>query len=249
MSTSFYFNNFNSSMEKQLVEDLVVESIKIYGNDIYYCPRTIVKFDEVLGEDVLSEYNQATMVEMYIKSVDGYEGDGVFLSKFGLEIRDQVTFTIAKRTFIDEVGNSIGAVRPREGDLVFMHLNPDRPQLFQIKYVNDRAIFYQLGGLQVYDIVCELFEYSGEKLRTGVPEIDNIERNNNISMSSFGLLTQDGFFITDQDGYDIVRGEYSLDNTDYNTNADVFSDNNEIDLEGDSIMDWTEVDPFSEGYA
>ncbi len=95
-------------MEKQLVEDLVVESIKIYGNDIYYCPRTIVAFDEILGEDSLSEYNEATMVEMYIKSVDGYEGDGVFLSKFGLEIRDQVTFTIAKRTFIDEVGNSIG---------------------------------------------------------------------------------------------------------------------------------------------
>lgn len=230
-----------------MIEDLVVESIKIYGNDVYYCPRTIVAYDEVLGEDTLSEYNEATMIEMYIKSVDGYEGDGVFLSKFGLEIRDQVTFTVAKRTFVDEVGNSIGAVRPREGDLVFMHLNPDRPQLFQIKYCNDRSIFYQLGGLQVYDLVCELFEYSGERLRTGIPEIDNIERASNISLTSFGILTQDGFTITDESGYAIVRSEYNLDNTDYNPNADQFADNNEIDLEGDSILDWTEVDPFSEG--
>lgn len=230
-----------------MVEDLVVESIKIYGNDVYYCPRTLVDYDPIYGEDTLSEYRSAIMVEMYIKSVDGYEGDGVFLSKFGLEIRDQVTFTVAKRTYVDEVGNAIGAVRPREGDLVFMHLNPDRPQLFQIKYVNDRSIFYQLGGLQVYDLVCELFEYSGEKLRTGVPEIDDIERNNNISMSSFGILTQDGYFITDQDGYDIVRGEYDLENTDYDSNADAMADNNEIDLEGDDVLDWTEIDPFSEG--
>ena len=232
-----------------MVEDLVVESIKIYGNDVFYCPRTIVDYDEVLGEDPISEYNSATMIEMYIKSVDGYEGDGVFLSKFGLEIRDQVTFTVAKRTYVDEVGNSIGAVRPREGDLIFMHLNPDRPQLFQIKYVNDRAIFYQLGGLQVYDLVCELFEYSGERLRTGVPEIDNIERSNNISLNIFSILTQDGFAIADESGYAIVRAEYDLDNTDYNPNADQFADNNEIDLEGDSILDWTEVDPFSEGVA
>lgn len=231
-----------------MVEDLVVESIKIYGMDVYYCPRTIVNYDEILGEDTISEYNSASMIEMYIKSVDGYEGDGVFLSKFGLEIRDQVTFTVAKRTYVDEVGNSIGAVRPREGDLIFMHLNPDRPQLFQIKYVNDRAIFYQLGGLQVYDLVCELFEYSGERLSTGIPEVDNIERDNNVNMSGFSILTQDGFYIVASDGYSIVRSDYSLDNTDYNPNADAFADNNELDLEGDSILDWTEVDPFSEGY-
>lgn len=245
MAASFYFNNFNSSQEQQLIEDLVAESIKIYGNDVFYCPRTIMDLDEIYGEDPTSEYREAFMVEMYIRSVDGFEGDGVFLSKFGLQIRDQVTFSVAKRTFNDEIGSSIGAKNPREGDLIFLQLNPDRPQIYQIKYVNDRTIFYQLGGLQVYDLVCEVFEYSGERLSTGIAAIDSIERDYTINMSAFRLLTSDGFVITDQDGYDIIQGQYSLDaqTQDYN------SDNLEIQTESetDNIIDWSEVDPFSEG--
>jgi hypothetical protein len=230
-------------MEQQLVEDLVAESIKIYGNDIYYCPRTIMDRDEIYGEDTVSEYREAFMVEMYIRSVDGFEGDGVFLSKFGLEIRDQVTFSVAKRTFNNEVGANIGSKNPREGDLIFFQLNPDRPQLYQIKYVNDRSIFYQFGGLQVYDLVCEVFEYSGERLSTGIGAIDSIERDYTINMSAFRLLTSDGYVIADQDGYDIVQGQYSLDvqTQDYN------SMNLEIDAEADDILDWAEIDPFSEG--
>jgi hypothetical protein len=124
-------------------------------------------------------------------------------------------------------------------------LNPDRNQLYQIKYVNDRAIFYQFGGLQVYDLVCEVFEYSGEKLNTGIEDIDLIQRNYTTDLSAFALLTQDGFVITDQDGYDIVQGSYSLDTQtqDYN------SDNAEFAAEAaaDNILDWAELDPFSEG--
>lgn len=245
MSASFYFNNFNSSMEQQLVEDLVVESIKIYGNDVFYCPRTLKNFDEIYGEDPISEYNSNYMVEMYIKSVDGYEGDGVFLSKFGLQIRDQITFTIAKRTYDSEVGQYTGKAVPQEGDIIFFQLNPQRSQILQIKYVNDRAIFYQLGGLQVYDLVCELFEYSNESLNTGVAALDSIEAQYTINEQAFRLLTQDGFAITDQDGYDIVQGQYSLDTQ----TQDYGSDNLEIDAEADDILDWTEIDPFSEGLA
>lgn len=232
-------------MEQQLVEDLVVESIKIYGNDVFYCPRTIVKLDEIYGEDPISEYNSSYMVEMYIKSVDGYEGDGVFLSKFGLQIRDQITFTIAKRTFDAEVGQYIGKSVPQEGDIIFFQLNPQRAQILQIKYVNDRSIFYQLGGLQVYDLVCELFEYSNEKFSTGVAALDAIEAEYTTNEQAFRLLTQDGFAITDQDGYDIIQGQYDFDAQ----TQDYGSDNLEIDMEADDILDWTEIDPFSEGLA
>lgn len=243
MSTSLYFNNFGASNEQGLINDLVVESIKIYGNDVYLCPRTVNDLDEIYGEDETSTYESAYFVEMYIKNVDGFEGDGVFLSKFGLQIRDQVTFSLAKRTFDEEVGQYIGSERPKEGDLIYFMLNPGRPQLYQIKYVDTRAIFYQLGGFQLYDLVCEVFEYSGERLSTGIAEIDAIERNYSIDMAAFSLQTQDGFVITDQDGYPIVRGEYSLDTQMQDFNAD----NDEIQAESINILDWAEVDPFSEG--
>ncbi len=245
MSTSVYFNNFGASNEQGLINDLIVESIKIYGNDVYYCPRTVNDLDEIYGADDISTYKSAYYVEMYIKSVDGFEGDGVFLSKFGLEIRDQVTFTMAKTTFDNEVGMWTSQQRPKEGDLIFFELNPERSQLYQIKYVNDRSIFYQLGGFQVFDLVAEVYEYSGERLQTGIAEIDAIEKNYSIDMASFALETQDGFVLTDQDGFPLVRGEYDLDTQtqDYN------SDNKEFQLEadGDNLLDWSELDPFSEG--
>jgi hypothetical protein len=243
MVASVYFNNFGASNEQQLIDDLVVESIKIYGNDIYYCPRQINDLDEIYGEDSTSSYESAYLVEMYIKSVDGYEGDGMFLSKFGLQIRDQVTFSVAKRTYLDEIGQYVGANVPLEGDLIYFTLHPGRPQLYQVKYVSDRAIFFQLGGLQVYDLVCEVFEYSNERLRTGIPDIDQIERTFTLDMAAFGLMTQDGHTLTDQDGYPLVRGEYSLDRQSHDFNAD----NDEIQAEADDILDWTEIDPFSEG--
>ena len=245
MVASPYFNNFGASNEQQLIEDLVVESVRMYGNDVYYCPREIEDLDEIYGEDSVSIYNSAYLVDVYIKSVDGYEGDGVFLSKFGLQIRDQVTFSIAKRTFNEEIGNYIGKDVPREGDLIYFTLNPGRPQLYQIKYVSDRAIFFQLGGLQVYDMVCEVFEYSDERLSTGIEAIDSIEREFSTNMSAFRILTQDGFAITDQDGYHIVEGAYTLDSQTHDYN----SDNLEIQAEADDIFDWSEVDPFSEGAA
>ena len=99
MATSVYFNNFEASMEQYLIEDLVIESIKIHGHDIYYITRTAGAVDDVLNEDDLSEYKRADFIDMYIKNFDGFEGEGDFLSKFGLEIRDEMTLTIARRTF------------------------------------------------------------------------------------------------------------------------------------------------------
>ena len=240
MTTNFYFNNFNSSQEQILIEDLVIESIKIYGHDMYYCPRTLVAKDDIYGEDTLSEYNISYSIDMYIRSYDSYEGDGTFLSKFNLEIRDQMTLTVSIRNFMNEIGNLEGIVRPREGDLIYI---PMVDRIMIIKYVNKTPIFYQMGSIQMYDLVCEVFEYSSERLNTGIAAIDNIEKTKSIAMETYGLLTTDGFVITNQDGYQIIQSGY-----DFETQAgDSYEDNTEIELEGDAILDWTQIDPFSEG--
>ena len=240
MSTNFYFNNFNSSQEQLLIEDLVLESIKIYGHDMFYCPRTLVAKDDILGEDPLSEYNSAYEIDLYIKSYDSYEGDGTFLSKFNLEIRDQVTLTVSVRNFMNEIGSIATLERPREGDLIYI---PMLDRILAIKYVSKNAVWYQMGAIQMYDLVCEMFEYSSERLRTGIDAIDSIEKDRSLDMSIWGIVTSDDYFITDNDGYQIIQGNYNFE-----TQAtDAFEDNTEFQLEGEAILDWSQVDPFSEG--
>jgi len=160
-------------MEQQLLESLIVESIKIYGYDVYYLPRTLVEKDALYGEDPSSRYDTNYGIEMYIKSVDGFQGDGDFLSKFNLEIRDSVIFTVARKTFMDEVATTEGTVRPNEGDLIYFPLNK---KIFQVKFVEHESMFYQLGSLPVFDLTCELFEYSGEVLNTGIKNIDDLQQ-------------------------------------------------------------------------
>jgi hypothetical protein len=240
LTTNFYFNNFSNSQEQVLIEDLVLESIKIYGHDMYYCPRTLVAKDDIYGEDTISEYKTAYYVDLYIKNVDSYEGDGNFLSKFNLEIRDQMTLTVSVRNFMNEVGNLESIDRPQEGDLIYI---PMLDRLLVVKYVNKNPVFYQMGAIQMYDMVCEMFEYSSERFSTGIDAIDSIETNLSLDASEYALLTQDGFIITSQDGYQIVQGGY-----DFETQArDPFEDNTEFETEGDTILDWSQIDPFSEG--
>ncbi len=242
MTTNFYFNNFSNSQEQLLIEDLVLESIKIYGHDMWYCPRTLVAKDDIYGEDTISEYKSAYLIDLYIKNVDSYEGDGTFLSKFNLEIRDQMTLTVSFRNFMNEVGSIEMIDRPQEGDLIYI---PMLDRLFIIKYVSKNAVFYQMGSIQMYDLVCEMFEYSSERLNTGIDAIDSIETELSLDASGYSLLTQDKFIITDQDGYQIVQSGY-----DFETQArDPYEDNTEFELEGDDILDWTQIDPFSEGNA
>jgi hypothetical protein len=240
MTTNFYFNNFSNSQEQLLIEDLVLESIKIYGHDMYYCPRTVVAKDDIYGEDTISEYKSAYFVDIYIKNVDSYEGDGTFLSKFNLEIRDQMTLTVSFRNFMNEVGSIEMIDRPQEGDLIYI---PMIDRLLVIKYVNKTAVFYQMGSIQMYDLVCETFEYSSERLNTGIAAIDNIETSLSLDASGYSLLTQDEFIITDQDGYQIIHSGYDFEDQ----ARDPYEDNTEFQLEGENILDWTQVDPFSEG--
>lgn len=244
MATSVYFNNYASSQEQTLIEDLIIESIRIHGLDMYFLPRTRQAYDQVYGEDALSTFAKTFSIEMYVKSVDGFQGDGDFMSKFGLEIRDRVTFTVSQRVFGEEAG-SIGLelYRPKEGDLIFLPLNN---KIFEIKFVEHEAIFYQLGSLQTYDLTCELFQYGSEIFDTGIDVIDTLYTNNYLTqnnfsqdITAFGLLTEDTnpYYITTEDEFKLIEEQYN----------NVLGDNEEIQTETDAFIDFSELDPFSEG--
>lgn len=222
-----------------LIADLVIESIKIYGLDCWYIPKREVNKDNIYGEDSLVEYNTSYMVEMYVKNVEGFAGEGDFLSKFNVEIRDQMTLTIARRTFEDEVQHyESGYTRPREGDLIFMPLNN---KIFQVKFVEHEPVFYQMGALQMYDLKCELFEYSNEIINTGFDVIDDLQNKYSDAMNSFAITTESDLELKMEDGYSLIREEFDLEV------QDVLSDNFDVQTESDDFLDFTEADPFSEG--
>ena len=242
MATSFFFNNFQSSQEQQLIEDLVIESIKIYGHDIKYIKRELQNKDRIYGEDrQTSRYVQALSVEMYIKNVDGFQGEGDFLSKFNLEIRDQITFTVSRRVFSEEIGSPMSVDRPREGDLIYFPLNR---KIFEIKFVEHEPIFYQMGALQMYDLKCELFEYNGEMFNTGDPEIDFLYN------TTFLGGIQSSTLLTDQYNSQTIvleNGDVLVTEGDSIEEIDLAADNDTIQREADDFLDFSEKNPFSEG--
>lgn len=171
MPTNPYFNQISFAQEQTLVEDLVVESIQIHGQNFYYIKRDQVTQDSVFSEDVLSEFNDAYELEMYIEDAEGFAGEGDFLSKFGLQIRDQLNVLVSKKRFLESTPLTI----PREGDLIYFPL-VDR--CFEIQFVEDEIPFYQLGKMYVYKLTTELFEYSHEEFNTEIEEIDDITEQN-----------------------------------------------------------------------
>ena len=225
-------------MEQGLIEDLVIESIQIYGQDMYYLPKTVKQLDRLYGEGLqASEFNDAIFVELYIKNVEGFQGDGDFLSKFNLQIRDQMTFTIARRTFANEVGSQLDLVRPREGEVIYV---PLKRKFFQIKFVEHEAIFYQLGALQTFDLVCELMEFSNEVFNTGIPEIDEFTTANNTTMELYHVSLEDGGALNNEQGSQLVLESYDIEQ------LDLAAENDFIQTESASILDFTEINPFSE---
>tara|TARA_Y100000004_G_scaffold182179_1_gene228635 strand:+ start:13 stop:939 length:927 start_codon:yes stop_codon:yes gene_type:complete len=164
-----------SAQEQKFMENLVVESIEIYGQDIYYVPRSLVNRDTVFGEDSDSQFDSARAIRAYVNNVEGWEGQGELLSKFGVRVEDKTTFIFSREKFKEkvddlEVLNVEG--RPNEGDLIWF---PTTKHLFQIQFVEAEKPFYQLGKGYVWECQCELFEYSDEDLDTGIAEIDAIE--------------------------------------------------------------------------
>ena len=164
-----------SSQEQKFIENLVVESIEIYGQDIYYVPRTLVNRDTVFGEDSDGKFESARAIRAYVNNVEGWEGQGELLSKFGIRVEDKTTFTFSREKFkaqVDDLETLNAEGRPNEGDLIWF---PITKHLFEIKFVEVERPFYQLGKNFVWECQCELFEYSDEEINTGITELDAVE--------------------------------------------------------------------------
>lgn len=173
MATNVYFSP-KVKTEQNLYEDLVIESLKMYGQDVVYIPRQLISRDEILNEDY-SKFTDAYTIEMYIETSEGFAGEGDLLGKFGVEIRDQATFVVSRKRWENLVGfynNSINDERPSEGDLVYLPLSRS---LFEIRFVEHEQPFYQLNNLPTYKLECELFEYSNEELETGIRDVDVLQ--------------------------------------------------------------------------
>lgn len=277
MARNRYFNQYAQvKKEQNLVEDLIVESIKIYGIDGYYIPRTHVNLDKFYGEDASVLFDDALPMEMYVKSFDGFQGQEDFLSKFGLQIDESITFVIAQKRFTEslkplmlteygytvkmEDGDNLlnedltlgndgrpktnynyeGILRPREGDLIWV---PMMGYMYEIKFTENIENFFQLGKLYTYEMRCDRYEYSSERLDTEVTEIDGIESQFSLSTANVEkLLVEDGDLFALEDGtYIVSEGTVVV-------NADVAADNDYIEDEliDDDVVDFSEKNPFAD---
>ena len=189
--------------EQDIIEDLTVETIKIHGQNMVYIPRTLIKKDELFGEDTMSQFNQGYEIEMYISSIDGFEGEGDLISRFGLQIKDSMKVVVAKKRFEREVADKEPDIeRPREGDLVYFPLSGF---LFEITFVERENPFYQLGKLYTYELTCETHEFSYQELNTEWSDIDNKETAYKNEVFSYTISGSSGNFtvgevITDVNG-------------------------------------------------
>lgn len=279
-----YFNVNTFTREQDLVEDLCIEALKVHGIEMKYLPRTLVKDDPLFGEDALSQFNDAISIEMYLREVEGFAGEGDLLTKFNVEIRDQVTFTVAKKRWeqsrseklttevgynylqesastttpsrqrlttsadTDSIvleltanGYNITTERPMEGDLVY---EPLSNTLFEIKFVEHEAVFYQMGRLQTYDLRCEIFNYSNEAISTGDSDIDSIQTNNTLDILAYEMLQENNSLLQLEDGGSLMQ-EYRIEDIDPVANNQYFQSNDPI-FGTSAIIDFSEINPFSE---
>ena len=197
MPVNHYFqggNGIGNQNEKRLYEDLIVEGLKIYGHDVYYLPRTLVNRDLILGEDTTSRFDDSWLIEMYIETTEGFAGSQELISKFGLEIREDTTFMVSKRSWdyhVGQKGSLIAAGRPNEGDILYY---PLMNSFFEIQFVEDQEPFFQLGQLPVYKLRVTRWEYSSEQLNTGNYQIDNNETTYSLDSLVYQTSLESGTF-------------------------------------------------------
>ena len=197
MAVNHYFqggNGIGNTSEKRLYEDLIIEGLKIYGKDVYYLPRTLVNRDLILGEDSLSKFDDSYLLEMYMETTEGFAGDQEIINKFGLEIREDTTFIVAKRRWqeqVDSIHTMIVEGRPNEGDIIYM---PLMNSFFEIQFVEDQEPFFQLGQLPVYKLKCTRWEYSNERLDTGIDAIDSAETQYSTDQLQYQTSLESGTF-------------------------------------------------------
>ena len=182
MATNSYFTQ-GTTGEQDLIENLVVEQIKMFGKNVFYMPRTLVNEDTTFTEDALAKIDDGYEIEAYIEDPTGFTGDGDLFTKFGVRISDQVTFIISRKRFTEAVDDNAQLIvegRPNEGDLVYF---PMANKIFKIMFVEHEQPFYQLGKIHVWGLKCELFEFSDEQFDTGVTAIDQIEQDFSVSIT------------------------------------------------------------------
>ena len=272
MPTNVYFDT-GTKPEQHLYEDLMIEQLKIYGQDVFYIPRTLVKEDELFGEDTLSKFGDAYQIEMYFENVEGYEGEKEIMSKFGLQMNEDATFVVARRRFeqlVSHDSNLIIKTRPNEGDLIYFS---KVSKLFEITFVDHDDPFYQVHNLPAFKLKCKTFEYSGEDLDTGITEIDAIEDANSLDLLQYQItMEQSGTFnegleledgtgnIEQEDSTDNVIGENEtggekivLETGDYIIQeafkvdtVDENAMNDFFEKEDDDILDFSESNPFGD---
>ena len=176
MALNTYFSQ-GSTGEQDLTQSLVNEQIKMFGKNVYYIPRTLVKQDTVFGEDTMSKFEGAYEIEAFIEDNSGFRGDGDMFTKFGVQIADQVTFVISRTRFTEAVDDNATLIvegRPNEGDLVYF---PMANKIFEIQFVEYEVPFFTLGKQYTWGLRCELFQYSDEDIDTGITEVDAVEVN------------------------------------------------------------------------
>jgi len=218
-----------------LYQDLIVQAIAINGHEIYYIPRNIVNFDKIYETDDQSMYNTVIQCPVYIESVDGFAGQKDIFTKFGLEIRDQITLSMAARTFDRVIKPVTNQPRPMEGDLIYFTLNQ---KVFQIKFTNNKEIFYPLGILPTYQMTLELFEYSDETFNTGIPQIDSIQNVASLNVFDYVYTTEDGTVLTDENLNRITLDSYDTED------IDPITDDDQLTKDDASVVDNSEANAF-----
>ena len=248
-------NGIGNTNEKKLYEDLIIEGLKIYGHDVYYLPRTLVNQDLILGEDSLSKFDDSYLIEMYVETTEGLAGEQELINKFGLEIREETTFMLSKRRWNDAVDSyhtMIKEGRPNEGDIIYY---PLLNKFFEISFVEDQEPFFQLGNLPVYKLRARTWEYSSEKLDTGVTDIDSAEDQYSLDLLAHQFMLEDGTGSLQLENDSVSGDKNYFINEEYNIQTQsTYADNLDLDSQAgfntadtsDDILDFTERNPFGE---
>lgn len=242
MAVNPYFPK-NLALEQNLFQSLVTESIQVIGHDVYYLPRKLQRLDLVLGEDILSKFDLAIPIEMYMDNIEGGEQD--LLTKFGLQVKEQIKYQISKERWSTAIKTPYGStgtnrlyndLRPQEGDLIY---EPMSSSLYEIMYVDKENPYYQLGTNYFFTLTCELFNYSNESIDTGVAEIDGIETDFSNDLLQFEMLMEDGDKLLQENGDSLIQDvEESAAAPHYEKNASINS--------ASTFIEWSAENPFGD---
>ena len=252
MPTNVYFDTGTTS-EQRLYEDLIIEQLKIYGQDVYYLPRKLANKDTIFGEDPASSFDDSYIIEMYVNNTDGFMGEQEIIKKFGLEFRDDIKFTVSKlrwETLISNNSDLQNTTRPNEGDLVYF---PTTKAFFEIQFVEHEAPFYQQSALPVYQISCTKWEYASERLDTGITTIDATEDalSTDTMNFQFTLENEVGSFVLESD---IGETNYVINESFTMATQQPVDQGKAFETEAgtntsstaDDILDFSERNPFGE---